>query len=116
MIIHTDRIRTYDTARIIAEEIGFTGEYIIDDGLSEQTAGEYANKTLVEIAEMGNLPKDAPHTELRKLYKNNSSENIAQFEARILTAYENILTKHAGKRILIVAHAGTSRPILHKYM
>lgn len=52
MIIHTDRIRTYDTARIIAEEIGFTGEYIIDDGLSEQTAGEYANKTLAEIAEM----------------------------------------------------------------
>ena len=116
VIIHTDRIRTYDTARIIAEEIGFTGEYIIDDGLSEQTAGEYANKTLAEIAEMWNFPKDVPHTELRKLYKNNSSENIEQFEARILTAYENILTKHAGKRILIVAHAGTSRPILHKYM
>ena len=53
MIIHTDRIRTYDTARLIADEIGFTGEYIIDDGFAEQTAGEYANKTLAEIAEMG---------------------------------------------------------------
>jgi valyl-tRNA synthetase len=53
VIIHTDRIRTYDTARIIAEEIGFQGEYTIDDGFAEQTAGEYANKTLAEIAEMG---------------------------------------------------------------
>ena len=52
MIIHTDRIRTYDTARLIADEIGFTGEYIIDDGFAEQSAGEYANKTLSEIAEM----------------------------------------------------------------
>ncbi len=116
VIIHTDRIRTYDTARIIAEEIGFTGEYIIDDGFAEQTAGEYANKTLAEIAEMGWLPVGTSHVELRKLYKNNSSENIAQFEERILATYENILTKYAGKRILIVAHAGTSRPILHKYM
>ncbi|MBC7503764.1 histidine phosphatase family protein, partial [Candidatus Gracilibacteria bacterium] len=116
VIIHTDRIRTYDTARLIAEEIGFQGEYIIDDGFAEQTAGEYANKTLIEIAEMGGLPVDTSHVELRKLYKNNSSENIAQFEERILTTYENILTKYAGKRILIVAHAGTSRPILHKYM
>ncbi len=84
IIIHTDRIRTYDTAHIIAEEIGFLGEYIIDDGFAEQTAGEYANKTLAEIAQMGNLPTDASHMELRKLYKNNSVENIEQFEKRIL--------------------------------
>ena len=84
IIIHTDRIRTYDTARIIGEEIGFSGEYIIDDGFAEQTAGEYANKTLAEIAEMGNLPADTSHMELRKLYKNNSVENIEQFEKRIL--------------------------------
>ena len=66
--------------------------------------------------EMHNLPKDTPHPELRKLYKNNSIENIEQFEARILKAYENILAKYKGKRVLIVAHAGTPRPILHNYM
>ncbi len=49
------------------------------------------------------------------LYKNNSVENIEQFEQRILSAYEDILEKHRGKKILIVAHAGTSRPILHNY-
>lgn len=65
---------------------------------------------------MGNLPKDTSHVELRKLYKNNSVENIEQFESRIIKTYEEIFTKYAGKRILIVAHAGTPRPILHKYM
>lgn len=53
IIIHTDRTRAHDTAHIIGETIGFSGEYIIEDGFAEQTAGEYANKTLTEIAEMG---------------------------------------------------------------
>mgnify|MGYP002776295343 CR=1 FL=1 len=114
-IIHTDRIRTRDTAYSIGQEIGFTGEYIIHDGFAEQTAGEYANKTLEEIADMANLPKDTSHINLRKIYKNNATENIAQFEKRILQAYDEVLQTYRGKKILIVAHAGTSRPMLHHY-
>ena len=114
VIIHTDRIRTYDTAHIIGEETGFTGEYMVDIRFIEQAAGEYANKTLQEIADMHGLDV-ADHPRLRSFYKNNSVENIEQFEARILAAYENVLTKYRGKRILIVAHAGTSRPILNQY-
>ena len=116
VILHTDRIRASDTAHIIGEEIGFSGEYIIEDGFAEQTAGEYANMTLDEIIQKYHLPKDTPHSELRKLYKNNSVENIEQFETRILGAYENMLAKYKWKRVLIVAHAGTPRPILHHYM
>lgn len=90
IIIHTDRIRTHDTAHSIGDTIGFTGEYIIDDGFSEQTAGEYANKTLEEIAQMHGIDSadKKNHPALRKIYKNNSVENIEQFEARILRAYE----------------------------
>lgn len=115
-IVHTDRARTYDTARIIGDVLWFSGEYVIDDGFAEQNAGEYANKTLTEIALMWGLSPDAQHAELRKLYKNNSVENIEQFEARILSAYTALLNKYQGKKVLIVAHAGTSRPILHNYM
>lgn len=114
-IIHTDRTRAHDTAHIIGEEIGFTGEYVIEDGFAEQTAGEYANMTLSEIAKKWGLPEDAPHIELRKLYKNNSVENIDQFEKRIISAYQDVLKKYKGKRVLMVAHAGTPRPILHYY-
>lgn len=99
----------------MGEEIGFTGEYVIEDGFAEQTAGEYANLTLSEIARKGGLPVDASHIELRKLYKNNSVENIEKFEKRIITSYENILEKYKGKKVLIVAHAGTPRPILHHF-
>ena len=55
IILHTSRIRTANTASIIAEEIRFTGEYIIDDRFTEQAAGEYAGKTLDEIAKMGGI-------------------------------------------------------------
>jgi uncharacterized phosphatase len=115
VIIHTSKIRTHDTARIIGESLGFTGEYIVDDSFIEQAAGEYANMTLTHIAEQAGLPADTSHTELRKIYKNNSLENIEKFEKRILTGYEEILKKYPGKKILIVAHAGTSRPILNHY-
>lgn len=57
IIIHTDRIRARDTAQIIADEIGFSGEYIISDGFAEQTAGEYANLTHDEIRTKAGLPE-----------------------------------------------------------
>lgn len=118
IIVHTDRIRAHDTAHSIGDTIEFTGEYIIDDGFAEQTAGEYAHMTLEEIAAMHGIDgaDSKNHPELRKIYKNNSVENIEQFESRILSAYEKLIAKYRGKRILIVAHAGTPRPMLHKYM
>ncbi len=114
IIIHTGLIRTIETARIIGEEIGFTGEYIADIRFTEHAAWEYANKTLQEIADMHGLDV-ADHPKLRSFYKNNATENIEQFEARIVVAYTDILKQYAGKKILIVGHAGTSRPILHGY-
>lgn len=72
--------------------------------------------TLSEIALMRGYPADASHQDLRKIYKNNSIENIEQFEARIITAYQKFLQEHEGKRVLLVAHAGTPRPILHHFM
>lgn len=42
------------------------------------------------------------HTALRRLYKNNSEENILQFEKRILSAYGDVIAKYKNKRILIV--------------
>ena len=93
VIIHTGLIRTIETARIIAEETGFSGEYIADTRFIEQAAGEYANKTLQEIADMHGLDV-ADHPKLRSFYKNNATENIEQFEARITAAYTDILEQY----------------------
>lgn len=55
------------------------------------------------------------HPKLRSYYKNNSVENIEQFEERVLSAYQDILEQYRGKRVLIVAHAGTPRPMIRQY-
>ncbi len=115
VIIHTDRIRAKNTAEIIAKETEFSGEFIVENGFTEQTAGEYANKTTEEMKKIAGLSQDCDPKDLRKAYKNNSEENMEQFEERILTTYEKILAKYKGKKVLIVAHAGTPRPILAKY-
>jgi hypothetical protein len=71
--------------------------------------------TLEDIAKLHNIdPTD--HVALRRIYKNNTTENIEQFDARIQAAYTALLEKYKGKKVLIVAHAGTPRPILHTYM
>ncbi len=36
----------------------------------------------------------ADHPRLRSFYKNNTVENIAQFEKRIIIAYQNILEQY----------------------
>jgi isoleucyl-tRNA synthetase len=115
VIIHTSRTRAIDTAHIIGDVIWFSGEYILDERFAEQDAGEFSGKTLTEVANMLWLPVDVPHAELRKKYKENKTENTEQFQKRILTWYEDVLRQYAWKKVLIVAHAGTSRPILHTY-
>ncbi len=56
------------------------------------------------------------HENIRRIYKEEGGrENISSFTARIIPAYEDILEKYRGKKVLIVAHAGTSRPILNQY-
>lgn len=42
------------------------------------------------------------HATLRSYYKNNSTENVEQFEERIIGAYTDILSQYSGKKILIV--------------
>lgn len=117
IIIHTGLTRTMETARIIWDVIGFTGEYTSDDWFIEQHAWEYAGKTLEEIAKIWGIPsaEKENHDAIRRLYKNNQKENIEQFESRILDTFEKVLAKYKGKRVLVVWHSGTSRPIQAKY-
>ena len=115
VIIHTGLIRAKDTAEIIGNELWYTQEYICDKRFIEQLYGEYADKTLSQVAEQLNIDI-ANHPKLRSYYKNNSVENVSQYEERIIKAYVDILQKYKWKKVLIVAHAGTSRPILRQYM
>jgi broad specificity phosphatase PhoE len=42
---------------------------------------------------------------IRRIYKEHGGENIEVFTNRIIPAYETLLEKYKGKKVLIVAHA-----------
>ena len=120
IIIHTSKIRAKHTAESIAEELGYTWEFIVDDRFAEQDAWEFAGKTHEEMLEQYNAKTgkniEFSHEAIRRIYKEEGwKENIEAFTNRIIPAYREVLEKYRWKKILIVAHAGTSRPILDTY-
>jgi isoleucyl-tRNA synthetase len=110
IIIVTPVKRTHETAKIIANEIGFNG--IIDEmnELLEQHMGEAEWRNVDElrnewIKEHGN---DIGWT---RIYRENSKESFDDFTARVAIWLRKVQEKYHGKKILIVAHAGTARAI-----
>jgi isoleucyl-tRNA synthetase len=109
VIVSSPLARARETAEIIAEELWYTWEIISEDGLREQHGGKFWGMLVEDIMREYNC-KDI--SDVRRVYKEqNGVENVAQFESRILTAFDKIKTKYAGKKILIVAHAWVYKPI-----
>ena len=46
-----------------------------------------------------------------RIYRENSQESFDQFTARVEVGFRKIQEKYRGKKVLIVAHAGTARAI-----
>ena len=130
VIIHTGKKRTIETAEIIANELGFSGEYIYDHQWREQDAGEFAGMTHEEMLAHFNkkTQQSIPFSteNIRRIYKEYGGENIKTFTLRILFAYawkwhtpandpDCLLNKFQWKKVLIVGHAGTLRPLLELY-
>lgn len=103
------RVRTRQTAEHIIAQLGYEVEIVEDDRLIEQYAGKFDGLTHAEIKAMYGVTETS---DMRRLYKEeNGVENIEQFEARVLSTFNQIKAENEGKNVLIVAHAGTFRPI-----
>lgn len=103
------KLRTRQTAELIAKELGYEVEIIADDRFTEQYAGKFDWLSHDDIKKMYNVTSTA---EMRRLYKEeNWVENVEAFEKRVLEAYNEILKSNEWKNVLIVAHAWTFRPI-----
>ncbi len=79
--------------------------------LKEMSFGDWEGKTVSEIKA---LQKDNPLT-LWKTPENlapPNGENLMAFQARVLKAWDAILSEYSGKHLLVVAHGGTIRMIL----
>jgi isoleucyl-tRNA synthetase len=108
VIITTDKIRTKETAEIIAKEIGFQGVWDEFIAFGEQKMGSYEQKTHEEIKAEWKA-KTGSEDGWFQAYRNNDEENYTTFTERVLAGYEEVLHKYKGKKILVVAHGGTGR-------
>lgn len=104
--------RTQETAQIVAQELGYTGDIITVPELIERDAGECSGKTHAEIEawykEKTGKEMDGPHHyQVASEYGGGESKEIHQ--VRVRKAIDDIVAKYPGKRVLIVAHGGTFR-------
>lgn len=98
----SDLSRAHDTAQTLTA--GFEAPKV-ETNLRERNYGELAGRTGNEMSEqfpeafhgLSNRIPDAPI---------NGGESLSQFNTRILTALNDILGRHPGESILIVAHGG----------
>lgn len=120
VIVTTGMKRTDNTARIIAEEIGFNGEWVTEEGLRERMVDEKHEGALwSDIAR--EYREKFPERPIREmglylLAEMGVAESNDDFEARTFSAYKRILEKYAGKRILIVGHGNTFRSVYGNVM
>jgi isoleucyl-tRNA synthetase len=101
LIFTSPFIRTKETVDIISSEIGYSGEVICDDRLSEVFYGEeWEGRTWAEYA------KDFPKMSDRFYKRNSSKENLEDVRRRVMEFIYEIDEKYEGKNIVIIGHGG----------
>ncbi|MGD8886424.1 MAG: alpha-ribazole phosphatase family protein [Gammaproteobacteria bacterium] len=82
-----------------------------EEGIKEIRWGHWEGRTPAE------LNREDPLTVLRAMrdplqHRPADAEGVYDFQQRIMEAWQDITTRHRGKHILIVAHAGVVRAVL----
>lgn len=100
VIVCSPLLRTRQTAAYVSEAIDVPVE--IDEGFAECGFGEWDGFTFSEVRERWPLQLDAwlASTEIAP----PGGESFADVNARVARARQGVLERHAGKRVIIVAH------------
>ncbi len=109
LVISSPLSRCHDFARELTQRHGLPLE--VDAGFMEIGFGEWEGYTADEL-----LQRD-PEILMRfwsdpEQHTPPGAERLTDFRKRIVTAWEQAITTHAGKHILIIGHAGMMRMIL----
>lgn len=109
VILSSPLSRCLDFAQELAANAGLPLE--IDERLMEIGFGVWQGKTREEITQYD------PGL-LQRFYRDpmthrpEDAEGLAEFRSRVVSAWNDILNRHAGRHILIVCHAGVIRMVL----
>lgn len=105
IIIHSPIVRTTETAKLVTEQIGFTGEIISDERLREFNPGEKH-----QGQPMSEFMTQFEHYTDRYNLQNLDGETYLDIRKRMMDALYDYEKKYQGKNILIISHGG---PVLN---
>jgi glucosyl-3-phosphoglycerate phosphatase len=106
-IYASDLARARDTAEIIAERLGLP--VILDERLRERGFGAWEGLTIVEIE--ARFAADHARWRAGDGPGAADAEPFEVFAARVGSFLQEVLERHPGEEVLIVAHGGTIRVI-----
>lgn len=112
VIITSPMTRTKHTTSILKSYFDYNVNIIEMEEFREQSYWEFRWMSHDEIIKKYNCKNNR---ELSRIYRNNSEENVLEFEKRVIDWYKLVEEKYAWKNILIVSHGGVFRPI-NKYI
>jgi broad specificity phosphatase PhoE len=110
VVYSSDLARARETADILAEHLGLPVR--VDPRLRERSFGKWEGKTAPEIeAEFADpharwLAGEGPGAD--------DAEPFAEFDARVQAFLAEVLERHPGETVLVVAHGGSIR-VIHAY-
>lgn len=96
--------RAINTAKLIADEIGFVWNIEVDKRFSEQSYWEYKWMKADDICQKFNVIYPW------EIYRNNKEEPIDSYIEKVISWYDDITSRWV-KKILIVAHGWTFRAL-----
>lgn len=101
--------RCAEFAEKVAGDMGIPLETVAD--LREMAFGEWEGRTAVEVLAEG--PGDlAGFWEDPENGRIPGGEDLPAFQARVVGAWEDLVHRHAGQHLLVVAHGGVVRVLL----
>lgn len=108
-IVTSPSCRCADFARALARRLA--RPWVCDERLREMHFGAWEDRTAAEL-----MRTDAEA--LTRFWADPArhpppgGESVADLQARVMSAWHEILARHAGERLLLVTHGGVSRVIL----
>lgn len=99
LIVTSDFMRTFETAEIVASELGLSADQVVkNEQFREAAAGEYEGKTWEEYHAQFSGPKEKWTKEVP------NGENFLDVKRRVAKGLYGLEEKYEGKKILIVSH------------
>jgi len=111
-IYTSDLSRAFETARIVGEEIGI--EPIPDRRLREIDLGGWSGLTRDEV--IARYPEEWKRWSDGKDIDHAGGESFGQFWERVREVINEIIERHRGETVLIVAHGGVTRILVSKVL